>query len=634
MKMGRTAFLVCFTGLLVHRAALAQTDDDAPAAIPEEDAVAPAETTAPPEDRDDTEALETEPVAIESGADQAEPEPTEIEPAPTATEPAPLETEPAPLETEPAPTEVEPVDGESAEPPPAPSADVLEAEDEGFRSRVVFGSPARVQFSFPGTYGLRLVGQSDMLLSAVPTDRQDPEENLFGPVTRDGDPNELGQNFYVLHWLRISPQLRFLRRFRLVGQVDLLHGHIGGDDPQHVEGTRSFRSDQVGISGEGVRPRHLYFEALTPIGLFRLGQMGSDWGMGLLANEGAHNDDRFLFGDARHGDIVERLVYLTKPFLNLTEHPIRELAIFLGGDIVFDDGIADLVEGDLAWQIVGGLLWRLDPGRALGLYIAYRNQTYADGDYLRVTAIDFHGQWSLRLSERVEGYAEGEVVGVVGETNATPNLAHSELDVRQLGFAARAGVRLDRLGLDLRFEGGYASGDADTNDDRIGRFTFDADYRVGLIIFQELLGWSTARAAVIAGDEELVGEVQEGVELLPTNGSIAGASYIYPSVTWTPVHWLDLRFAVLVAQATSDVVSPFETKRRGRPASYRGGPATNRDLGLEIDLGLFTRLDIEYVQIRLGVEAAYCRPGHAFDDAEGNRLDDIALIRGRFQLDW
>ena len=58
-------------------------------------------------------------------------------------------------------------------------------EDDGhFQTYVRFGDPERIEFRFPGDYGLRLVGQSDMEISAVPTDREDPEENqrIFASV--------------------------------------------------------------------------------------------------------------------------------------------------------------------------------------------------------------------------------------------------------------------------------------------------------------------------------------------------------------------------------------------------------------------------------------------------------------------
>jgi hypothetical protein len=478
----------------------------------------------------------------------------------------------------------------------------------------------------PGEMALRLIYQTDLKLSAVPTDRPNPDENILRH-------NRLGQNLYSLSWVRARPELAFSGRFRLVGQIDVLHGHLAGDDTYEVDPARDERSGNQALSLDGIRPRFLYLEWDTGVGVLRVGQMGSNWGMGLLANDGDRACD-YLFGDYRYGDIVERVVFATKPFYRVAQGPIRELAVFAGADLVFNDGTANLMDGDLAWQAVGGLLWRLGPHRAVGVYVAYRNQTYSDGDFLDVTAMDFYGEWGVRLSSGILGYLQTEVVGIVGETNAAPNLATARADVRQLGAVARIGARLYPYGLDLRVEGGYTSGDADSNDGYVNRFTADPDYRVGLILFPELLAWSTARTADLAGNEELVGEVQDGAELLPTNGGVAGATYVYPSVVWGPVDWLDIRFATLLAYATSDVVSPFETKRRGTGSSFRGAPAENRYLGVELDVGAYAKWDLRYVQIRGGVEGAWCRPGSAFDDAAGDRHPDIWMVRSRLTLDW
>lgn len=624
MKLGRGAYLVWLAVTLVGRTAVAQSEGEATGG----EEPPPPEMAAP--STSESRGNFVAPRLINKGAlrlirrsGDGDQRPTTVPGIPgNVVEPRLIPLTPA--------RDAAPAEDAQEEAPsgPAPGEGVLD-----FHSKARLGRPSQLEFAFSGEYALRIVGQSDIELSDVPTDRTDPDENIFGEVTEDSDPNMLGQNFYMLHWIRWRPEFSLLGRARLVIQADMLHGHIAGDDTQYVDQARDVRAYQEGVSAESIRLRHFYLEMRGNAGILRLGQMGSNWGMGLLANNGDRSED-YLFGDHRYGDIVERFVFLTKPFYRMTEHPIRELAMFIGGDLVLDDGTADLTEGDLAIQFVFGLLWRLDPERALGLYIAYRHQEYADGDELQVTAIDVYGQWSLRLAHQVSGYIEGELVGILGHTNAAPNLNYTDLDVRQLGFSARVGLRLERFGLDIRVEGGYASGDADTNDDRVGRFTFDPDYRVGLIIFQELMGWSTARAAVIASHPELVGQPQDGVDLLPTNGSVAGASYVYPSIAWSPLTWLDVRLAVLIAQATSDVISPFETKRRGRPASYRGGQATNRDLGFEIDLGVYARFNLDYFQLRAGVEGAYCIPGRAFDDAEGERMDDIGLVRGRLQFDW
>lgn len=632
MRVGRYACLVWVVLMLLGRTAAAQNEE--PVEEPGGDtATEPAPEAAPEEDGEPApEAGEAEP-----GEGEAEPE--------AAPEAAPGEEEAEPEAAPEVAPEAAPAPPPEPAPEPAPEVVVTEIPDEDtegggeaaaeeeheeeshhFESRAYWGDPDRIQFGIPGELALRLIYQSDMELSAIPTDRDDPDENFF-------EDNQLGQNLYLMSWLRIRPELNFAGRFRLVGQLDVLHGHLAGDDTHDVDEARDDRSHQHAISTEGIRPRFLYLEWNTGIGVLRLGQMGSYWGMGLMANDGDHADD-FLFGDHRYGDIVERVVFFTKPFYNSTQNPIRELAMFVGGDIVFQDGIADLVEGDFAWQVVGGLLWRLDQDRALGLYVAYRNQTYADGDTLEVTALDFYGEWSLRLAHAIYGYAETEVVGIFGSTNVAPNLENQELDVEQFGAALRVGLRLDDYGLDIRVEGGYTSGDANTNDSNINRFTADADYRVGMILYPELIAWSTARAASIAGNEHLVGVGQDGIELLPTNGGVAGSAYIYPSITWSPLDWLDIRFAMLVAQSTSDVISPFETKRRGAPSSFRGAPASNRDLGLELDLGVYARWNLQYVEIRGGLEGAWCRPGNAFNDEFGERHPDIGMFRGRLQLDW
>jgi hypothetical protein len=614
MSLWRHATVPLLAFLLVGRTAAGeQGEAEGEEPTPEETDEAEAETEEGAEDESPSEPTE-EPGPSEEDAAQSEAE-TETEPEPTPT-PAP-EPEPTPT---PAP-EPEPTPTPAPEPEPEP-----EPEAQEFQSRASWGDPERVQFSIPGEAAFRFIWQSDMELSAVPTDRADPEENVMAD-------NLLGQNLYAMTWLRFRPELRFLGNFRLIGQLDLLHGHIAGDDTHDVGAARGDRSDLEAVSLHGTRPRWLYLEWDTGYGLLRLGQMGSNWGLGILANDGDHSES-YLFGDHRYGDVVERVVFATKPLYNVFSCIFRHLLVALGGDLVFDDGVADLVEGDLAWQLVFALALRPDEERSAGIYIAYRNQTYADGDHLAVTAIDGHARWTFPLAHMINLYAEAEVVGVVGTTDAAPNFEHRELEVRQLGAAGRVGLRVESIGLDVRVEGGYASGDADTTDEVIGRFTFDADYRVGLILFPELLGWATARSSTLAGHEDLVGVPQDGSELLPTNGGVSGATYIYPSVSWQPLDWLEARFALLVAHATADVVSPLEQKRQGAAASFRGGPASSRDLGLELDLSLLLRWDLDYVLLRGGLEGAWCMPGRAFDDVNGERHPDIGMVRTRIQLDW
>ena len=83
-----------------------------------------------------------------------------------------------------------------------------------------------------------------------------------------------------------------------------------------------------------MHPRYLYLEYNSPIGLFRVGQQGSHWGMGILANDGDHPT---LFGDYQRGALVERVLFATTPMGKGTP-----LTIALAGDLVFEDNTADL----------------------------------------------------------------------------------------------------------------------------------------------------------------------------------------------------------------------------------------------------------------------------------------------------
>lgn len=131
-----------------------------------------------------------------------------------------------------------------------------------------------------------------------------------------------------------------------------------------------------------------------------------------------------------------------------------------------------------------------------------------------------------------------------------------------------------------------------------------------------------------------MGQPQDGVQLLPSNGSVSGAAHVDPSVSWRPLDWLDVRFAALVGMATSDLVCPLDAKARGRPSSFRGGPAGNRHLGLELDFAVLTHCNLDSVALHAGVEAAWFTPGRAFDDVDGERHPGIGLVRTRLQLDW
>ncbi len=176
-------------------------------------------------------------------------------------------------------------------------------------------------------------------------------------------------------------------------------------------------------------------------------------------------------------------------------------------------------------------------------------------------------------------------------------------------------------------EVGYASGDADPDDGVNKRFTFDANHRVGLVLFNQVLAWKTARAATIAQDPDLVTRAAPGLDLLPSRGAVFGAQYLNPRMIFRPRRWLDLKTGVVIAQTTTDLVDPYHQDALGNVANYEGGISRRHDLGLELDLGASLRIPVDTTAtVQAGVEAGVLFPGHAFDDENGVRLPNQYLV--------
>jgi hypothetical protein len=353
---------------------------------------------------------------------------------------------------------------------------------------------------------------SDLQVSDIPQDRA-PDEVLY--------PNGLGMNQVGGARFRLSPKFDYKDKFLLFGEADLLL-YPFGDDPVGVERSSDFRTH----SGElrnwmaWFNPRQLYMQLNLPVGIIRAGQMGSSWGMGILANDGSKDP---VFGTVFGGDIVERVLFATKPFYKLGKDWIKDFTMAAAGDLVFDDITAKLYEGDLAWQAVLALRWSWR-NYAAGFYFVYRDQTKSDDRTLDVFVFDGYLNLSTSVIETLSAYVEGELAYIMGETTLAYSIQQpGGHDVSQLGAAGRIGLKwLETIHLCLEL--GYASGDANNYDHAIHSFTMDPNHRVGLILFPEVLAWQSARSADLAGSDEITGVDNPGIELLPTNGGVASST--------------------------------------------------------------------------------------------------------------
>lgn len=617
--------MLCGTLPLVFSQGLfAQTEEpESPAETVTEEAEESAPGQAAPEEAPLPEAGETE-VQVAPPEDASSPEePPSLDETP---EPPPAVEEP-PSEEPPVPL-AEPLLVPVVEPALAPRGFEERLVLDTGRTKVAPGEKGEMRAQVHGEYQLRLTTMSDLPL--LPTTSH--------PGT------SLGQTTRLYHWLRVTPRFQFGDSFEVVGQFDFPRGMIAGQPTQAVGQAEEPLDERAWL---GIAPRWLYVEKRASYGMWRIGQQGSHWGMGLVANDG---DRPPLFGDYRQGDIVERILFATRPFGQSSP-----FVVAAAGDLVFRDEQAKLVDGDRALQGVLSLAYDRD-GNQLGVYGVYRNQKRNReavdaltpfAEKLEVFVIDVAGKVATKIPG-LNAYAFGqfEVAAITGETNVIRTIdqtKNGELEkIRSYGGAARIGaVKVKGRGEDrygqfvASLEWGYASGDADPNDGTTRRFTFDPNHKVGLLLFDHALAWKTARAATAASDPELVARPMPGTHLLPSNGGIFGATYLYPTFIYRPHRALDTKLGIVIAQTTSDVVDPYQLNALGRVRNWDGGDSARHDLGMELDAGFEWRLALGHgLTLQLGAEGGVLFPGHAFDDANGQSMPTQYMAVGRAGLQY
>lgn len=451
-----------------------------------------------------------------------------------------------------------------------------------------------------------------------------------------------GQNHFMSHWLRLEPRLVVSDKVQLVSQFDLLTGLVLGQLARGVSADDTPRDEYDGF--KNVQLRWLYAEAKLPIGIVRVGQQPNHWGLGILANDGNHPT---LFGDYRYGAISERILFATRP-----GGEGSDFVIALAGDLVFRDQNAKLTRGDQAFQGVLAAYWEHGQNQ-VGLFSTLRRQRTdrQSGDFSPYTdaidaaAVDLFAKFAAPVPGHdafVFGAAEG--AAIFGTTNAirTQDQARDEekTTLRSYGGAAIFGIAHRAHGCDTckvhtpggkgiygdlvaQVELGYASGDADPYDGTQKRFVFDGNHRIGLVLFDEVLRFQTARAATAARDPLLSNGERPtpGSDRIASNGGIFGATYVNPTFVYRPHPSLDLKAGMVLAQSTADVVDPYRTATSGSYVNSRGGNPRAKDFGLELDAGVEWRKPLDYgMTLSLGMQAGILFPGDALADALGARL--------------
>jgi len=482
--------------------------------------------------------------------------------------------------------------------------------------------------------------------------------------------DSLGQHAFFTQWVRLTPKLQYRDWLQVVVQLNLFQNYVFGDTTHDVSTDYNPRDDSEDALAY-IKLRWAYAQFLTPIGLFRVGQQSNHWGMGILANDGDHPS---LFGDYRDGNFVEQVMFATKPAGK--ESPF---AIVLGGNLVYQDWQARLYRGDVAFQGVLAGFYDKGPNQ-IGVFATLRSQQtnktaaqYADySDDIVAAAVDVAGHFATPIPGNPSTflYGAGELAFILGSTNELRQpdqaLTGQNTSIQSYGFAASLGVVHQAHGqtnaattasvpgvstsplassddprswgdVAAQVEVGYASGDANPYDSTEHRFTFDPNHKVGLVLFDEVMRWQTARSAAAAQDPLLQNGTRPtpGVNLLPSNGGVFGAEYVYPTVIVRPRPWVDLKAGAVIAQTTADLVDPYRIATQGAYVNYRGGDARRHDLGLELDGGFEFRVRLDRnLVVQLGAQAGILFPGGAFADASGSIMNAPWIVVGRAGLQF
>jgi hypothetical protein len=487
-----------------------------------------------------------------------------------------------------------------------------------------------------GSYRLRFNAESNYLL--------------------DGAGTKLGQEHWMEHRLRINPKIVEPDLIEVQGSFDVLSGLVAGDlAPKFQELGWQGRSNRDGVHASGFEFRHLFVKLRMPFGVFEFGQMPNDWGMGMFMN-GGDQEHAFDFGDQRFGDIVDRVLLATRPFgfLGPRSEIARHVALALAADLVYRDRYASLFIngtdssqnllsggglrwGDIASEVVAALVWDPSADTRAGIYIARRWQEYALGrGSLHRWLFDAHARTVFPV-EWLGGVMtlEAEAAEIYGSTTHSPNLSALRTQIGQQGAVARA--VFSRGTIETELEAGYASGDSNPFDDVSTEFQFNRDFKVGLVLFDEVLLFQTQNAARRLADPNLFARPSAGIDLLPSEGAVTNALYLKPTVRWRPALFggrLRLVGSVLFARAAERYLDPFGTYVGSSPVNVFGASA-GKNYGTEIDAAASWRVHLGgTLAYELGVQAGRLFPGNAFQFADGSRLSAVNAARFRATLEF
>ena len=489
-----------------------------------------------------------------------------------------------------------------------------------------------------------------------------------------------GRSGYFTQRGRFEPIVQ-VGTVKLQATIDVFDNVVWGDN-ETLAATPLFagspsNTQPNGEVADSIAVKRLWAEWKTPIGLLRIGRQPSNWGMGLLANDG--NGFKSDFGDANDGAVYDRIIFATQPVAlvkgiakaagaPVVDHELDSSLIFaIGFDklvessaITFrqrltdDESLSDenaegtagirqspiwlSDQGDDVLEMIYVLMFKQEDWQVGKELMDLTVGTYWVNRWQRATASnvwipDIYLKWGMKGF-----FLEGELYHIFGETQAISPDWDKTTTADITGAVGRFGYENAKFtGL---IEAGYASGDSAILDERFTGRPLHSDYNVGLILYEQVLAQRTIEKFV--GDTDTQG--------LWSKGGVYNSTYINPRVKLRPMEGLELRLGFLMAWANEvdGAIIPFLSRDGGSESA--GDITESKLLGTEIDLGLHISALQDHLLIsveggymnagpRLGRMTQYTDPREtglpqaynaAQYDAIERRLNNIFTLQSRF----
>jgi len=485
---------------------------------------------------------------------------------------------------------------------------------------------------------------------------------------------------YTEQRLRLDPSFKLADFGRIVTRFDLLDGVLFGDNGEYgtepapnfgmgltsrwpnsagyeiglLQGRDPLNPDSYGPVLKGIAPLkvvHAWGEVLLPFGVLRVGRQPSTQGPGINLHDGSRTN---RWGVSRYSATADRVLFATKiseAFRMLVEGKgytvdrSMDDGVFLGfaWDQVVEDDLT--VGSDDLHQVVGLVQWKAKEPGWFGLpwkdfqlqaVVGGRFGDEFDTDVLAIPITLAFGVGPVRF--------RGEFVTLFGSTTEIseglaalrePDESRRVIrDQEILMFGAEAVLDVETGPVTSTLEFDYASGDSDPRDTTaLTTFNFDRDANVGLLLFEHVLAFETARSAAV-GIQNLrnMGTKSFPLTELASEGRVQNAICVFPQVRYEPIDGLGIRTGALFAWSAAPVVDSIMTllNEDGSAISddavnWNGGKPA-RYYGTELDLQIEWTYRQHFIWT---LEGAALIPGAALKDESGDAVPSF-LVQNRF----